>query len=256
MMSCCTWLHQTVPDYVMPPITKISYIKDQSFGKRNVVHQMHVKLHLDNDRTCVDGEAHNVKSMLAGIASQTLSFPSLQTTPTNHTFIFCLIMQSILPPFKFQLPLNKTEWEYGRISDLPEAYIRYLASIHRKLNWEANIVQACPLNPNSSAIIFQAICAAEREVYVGQMLCILREFENHGYFLVECEYAWVRLVLFWWGPYAYLSLESFNTSGQIFFFDCYILRSCFSTPPDLIEFSHSGTEPYEYFPLAPYFWKY
>src|SRR6516164_3226466 len=180
----------------MLPITKISYIKDQSFGKRNVVHQMHVKLHLDNDRTCVDGEAHNVKSMLAGIAPQTLSFPSLQTTPTNHAFIFCLIMQSILPPFKFQLPLNKTEREYGRISNLPEVYIRYLTSIRRKLNWEANIVQACPLNPNSSAIIFQAICAAEREVYMGQMLCILREFENHRYFSVECEYAQVRSVLF------------------------------------------------------------
>src|SRR6516164_7445706 len=182
----------------MPPITKISYIKDQSFGKRNVAHQMHVKLHSDNDRTCVDGEAHNVKSMLAGIASQMLSFPSLQTILTNHTFIFCLIMQSILPPFKFQLPLNKTEQEYGRISDLPEAYIQYLASIHRKLNWEANIVQACPLNPNSSAIIFQAICAAKQEVYVGQMLCILKEFENHGYFSVECEYTQVCFVLFWW----------------------------------------------------------
>ena len=122
---------------------------------------MHVKLHLNNDQTCVDGEAHNVKLMLASIASQMLSFLSLQTTLTNHIFIFCLIIQSILLLFKFQLPLNKTEQEYRRISDLPEVYIQYLASIHRKFNWETNIVQAYLLNSNSSAIVFQAICAAE-----------------------------------------------------------------------------------------------
>ena len=177
---------------------------------------MLAKLYSDNDWTCVDGEAYNVKSMLAGIASRMLSFPSLQTTLTNHIFIFCLIMQFILSPFKFQLPLDKTKWEYGRISNLPEAYIWYLASIHKKLNWEANIIQACLLNPNSTAIIFQAICVTKQEVYVGQMLCILREFENHGYFSVECEYAQVHSVLFWWGPYAYLRLKSFNTSGQFF----------------------------------------
>jgi hypothetical protein len=127
--------------------------------------------------------------------------------------------------------------------------------MHDNLRHKANIAQIYPLDPSIELAVSQVICVTEWEVCLGQKLCMLKEFQNQHNYTVEAQYAQVKSISYWWEPYVNVQLEFFDPSGYFYLEDCFILCSCFSTPPHLIEFSHSGTEPYEYFLLTSYFWK-
>ena len=115
------------------------------------------------------------------------------------------------------------------------------------------MVRVRPISAVETVSICEVICSAEREVELEQMLCLLRECEiNHQMELVP-RYAWVTEIISWVGPYAKVKIREFGVSGESCFKDIFILRSCFSIPPELILYSHVFRQPGHYYSLASHF---
>lgn len=154
-----------------------------------------------------------------------MSFPA-STSLTDYA------RKRVPPPFTFKLPHVQAEREQISIPD--EQYLRWVLHLKSILRGRVNLVMVRHLQTPETSVPHQVVCAAEHEIHVGQSVCLLREYLVNEIRILKPQYARIGSIRLWTGPFIQVSLEVFDSNEDTRLEDYFILRSCFTVPPDLI----------------------